>query len=362
MQEFIKGKDLCRGFFTQIAKPILDREFPNLVYTAGLLGYGSDVLGYDDPVSTDHMWGPRFYLFLKEEDRALKPRLLEAFSAQFPQTYRGYNVNFSAPDPNDNGIRHASPSSDGKVDPLVFLYTVDEYLDFYLGTHDLENISDVEWLSFSENRLLTLAVGEFYVDGLHVAQRLQSISYYPKNVWLYLIASNWYLAAEEQAFVKRCATTGDEIGSILVCSRIAERLMRLAFLYCKEYAPYSKWFGTAFQKLPIPQEIKEAIFQAVKASSISQREEQLVLAQHLLAKLHNSLHITPPVSDEIQSYFNRDIKVIYADRIAHAVQAQLEGTPLSQAPLIGTLSQVSNFTNLYENVSKRDAIQALYQA
>ena len=152
------------------------------------------------------------------------------------------------------------------------------------------------------------------------------------------------------------------LGSALVCGRIAERLMRLCFLYCRQYAPYSKWFGTAFQKLPIPQEIKEAIFQAVKASSISQREEQLVLAQHLLAKLHNSLHITPPVSDEIQSYFNRDIKVIYADRIAHAVQAQLEGTPLAQAPLIGTLSQISNFTNLYENVSKRDAIQALYQA
>lgn len=68
MPKFIKGKELCRNFFTEIAKPILDRQFPGLVYSAGLLGYGSDVLGYDDPVSTNHMWGPRFYLFLKEED------------------------------------------------------------------------------------------------------------------------------------------------------------------------------------------------------------------------------------------------------------------------------------------------------
>ncbi len=84
MAAFIKGKELCRGFFEQVAKPILGRRFPGLVYSAGLLGYGSDVLGYDDAVSTDHMWGPRFYLFLREEDKALQPHILEAFSQEFP--------------------------------------------------------------------------------------------------------------------------------------------------------------------------------------------------------------------------------------------------------------------------------------
>lgn len=79
-----------------------------------------------------------------------------------------------------------------------------------------------------------------------------------------------------------------------------------------------------------------------------------------MAKLHNRLHITPPVSEEIQSYFSRDIKVIYADRIAQAVQALLEGTSLAQAPLIGTLSEVANFTTLYEDVSKRSSMEALY--
>lgn len=325
------------------------------------MGYGSDVLGYDDPVSTDHMWGPRFYLFLKEEDQALKPQLLEAFSSHFPETYQGYHVNFSPPDPNDGGVRHATPSLDGKVNPLIFLYTIEEYLDFYLGTHQLDNLSDIEWLSFSEHRLLALAVGEFYVDMLHLADTLSPISYYPQNVWLYLIASNWSLIAEEQAFVKRCASTGDETGSILVCARIAERLMRLAFLYCKQYAPYSKWFGTAFQRLPIQQTIKDAIYKAVSALSISQREEQIVLAQQLMAQLHNSLSVTEPVPDKIESYFGRDIQVIHPDRIAAIVASHLKDTPLAHAPLIGTLSEVANFTTLYENVSYRSRIQGLYE-
>lgn len=361
MGEFIKGKELCRGFFFQIAKPILDRSFPNLVYTAGLLGYGSDVLGYDDPVSTDHMWGPRFYLFLKEEDKHLKSRLLEAFSQEFPSVYRGYNVNFSAPDPNDGGIRHATPSLDGKVNPLIFLYTIDEYLEMYLGTHQLERLSEIQWLSLSENRLLTLVLADYYVDNLGLEERLAPLAYYPKTVWLYLIASNWFMIAEEQAFVKRCASTGDDLGSRLVCCRIAQRLMRLGFLYCKRYAPYSKWFGKAFQELPLSQQIKDAIYNAVTAASVVQREDQLVLAQQLMAQLHNSLEITSPVPCQIQTYFGRDIKVIYPNKIAEIVGEKLKGTPLEQAHKIGTLSQVSEFTTLYEDVSMRPQIEGLYK-
>ena len=44
----MKGLDLCRGFFFETMKPIMDQYFPGLTYSAGLIGYGSDVLGYDD--------------------------------------------------------------------------------------------------------------------------------------------------------------------------------------------------------------------------------------------------------------------------------------------------------------------------
>lgn len=82
---FIPGRELCRGFFAEAARPILEARFPGLDYTAGLLGYGSDVLGYDDAVSTDHMWGPRFYLFLREDDLSRKDELLQAFARHLPR-------------------------------------------------------------------------------------------------------------------------------------------------------------------------------------------------------------------------------------------------------------------------------------
>lgn len=116
---FINGMDLCEQFFHEIAEPLLTCYFPELRYSAGLLGYGSDVLGFDDTVSTDHMWGPRFYLFLDSSDISQKDHILLKFSEEFPCTYRGYSVNFSAPDPNDHGVKHPVFITQGKVSPLI---------------------------------------------------------------------------------------------------------------------------------------------------------------------------------------------------------------------------------------------------
>ena len=361
MPQFIKGRDLCRSFFFEVAKPVLDKHFPQLQYTAGLLGYGSDILGYDDSTSTDHMWGPRFYLFLRDEDLHLQEDIRSVFSRTFPYTYKAYSVHFSEPDPNDNGVQHAVFVAEGPVNPLIFFDTPEGYLQSYLGTGCLSELTVSDWLSFSEHRLLTLSRAEFYHDDLHFAEKLTAVSAYPEDVWLYLLASNWSLLAEEQAFVKRCAAVGDEMGSILVCGRIAERLMRLCFLYCRQYAPYSKWFGTAFSQLPVDNAIKQTISAALTASDITSREESLVRAQKLVADLHDSFGITEPVNAKIQTYFGRDILVIFADNIAGAIQERLTNTPFSALPLIGTLSDVANFTALSDNPLHRERIKKLYE-
>ncbi len=47
MPEFIPGLKLCEAFYWQAVRPILDAAFPGLAHTSALIGYGSDVLGYD---------------------------------------------------------------------------------------------------------------------------------------------------------------------------------------------------------------------------------------------------------------------------------------------------------------------------
>ena len=361
MAEFIKGLDLCRGFFFEKAKPILDRHFPSLKYSAGLIGYGSDVLGYDDEVSRDHMWGPRFYMFLDPAEIGRKEEISAAFSRELPYEYKGYSVNFTVPDPNDNGVQHPQFISSGPVNPLIFMQTFEEFLEDELGTAELSSLTAADWLTISEHRLLSLTAGELFHDGLGLQKRLEVLRYYPEDVRRYRIAANWDSIASEQAFVRRCADVGDDLGSVIVAARIAERLMRLCFLYQKKYAPYSKWFGTAFAKLDVPQELKDALHCALYAPAIREREDALVLAQALTAQLHNESGITPPVDYEIETYYGREIKVIFADKFAEAVQETLEGTPLAEFPLMDTFSALAGLSNVSDDRRNYPILRRIFE-
>lgn len=360
MSKFIKGRELCEGFFHDCAKEILEEKFPGMMYSAGLIGYGSDVLGYDDAVSTDHMWGPRFYLFLSKEDMSKKDNIFRQLSENLPYTYKGCSVNFTEPDPNDCGVQHPRFISEGTVNPLVFIQTFDDYLVEQLGTSDLDNIKPFDWLAFSEHRLLSLVSGTLFVDGLNCVETISKIKYYPRDVKLYMIASNWDMIASEQAFVKRCGACGDEIGSQVICARIAERLIRLCFLYQNTYAPYSKWLGTAFQKLNIDEKVMHTIESALSAITLEEREDEIVEAQALVADMHNASGLTNRVDYQIESYFGRNIKVIFADKFAEATAMELKNTAFENAPLIGTLSQIGGLSSFADEKRFYARIKGLY--
>src|SRR5205809_7614714 len=99
MPQFISGLRLSELFYHEAVKPILDSEFPSLRYSAALLGSGSEVLGYDTPLSTDHHWGPRLYLFLSDGDHAqYRAALVNTLSEKLPYHVHGYSTNFGQPD------------------------------------------------------------------------------------------------------------------------------------------------------------------------------------------------------------------------------------------------------------------------
>ena len=100
---FIKGIELGQMFFEEVVKPIIIDNFSNLKYDAALIGTGSEILGFDDLVSTDHHWGPRFQLFLSDKDfYSYKNELKLVLSENLPYTFRGYSTNWSEPDPTDS--------------------------------------------------------------------------------------------------------------------------------------------------------------------------------------------------------------------------------------------------------------------
>jgi len=222
LEKYIKGLDLCEAFFNEFTLPIIKQHYPDLKFSAGVITAGSQILGYDDIVSTDHDWSPGCILFLAESDLYLKDELTDLFNRTLPTSYGWF---------------------ESEVAIQIWISTIDEVIEGYIGKIP-EN--DLDWLTISEHRLLGLTAGRIFIDMLNIEETRRKLSFYPQDVKLYLIASQWSIISEEQAFVKRTSDVGDEIGSRIICARIAERLMRLCFLYKNKYAPIQQMVRHGF--------------------------------------------------------------------------------------------------------------------
>ena len=75
-----------------MAKPLIADKYPEYQgrIAAGLVGHGSECYGFDDDLSRDHDFGPRFCLWLTDEDYAAIGERLQADYEALPQSFMGY--------------------------------------------------------------------------------------------------------------------------------------------------------------------------------------------------------------------------------------------------------------------------------
>lgn len=365
MPNFIPGLELCRLFFEEAVKPVLDADFPALSYAAARLGTGSEVLGFDDEVSTDHCWGPRVDLFLREEDfEDARAAVDEALRRKLPHEFRGYPTSFTEPDPADHGTYRPDPRVAGPVSHRVEFTTPRRFFRSYLGFDPEHEIEPADWLTFPEQKLRTLRSGIVFHDRLGLEAVRRRFDYYPRDVWLYLLASGWTRVGQEEHLMGRAGSVGDELGSALIGARLVRDLMRLCFLMERHFAPYPKWFGTAFQRLACARELTPHLSAALAARSWRAREEHLVPAYERVAAMHNALGLTDPLPDRVRGFFGRPFKVIALHGYADALAARIRDPRVRRLVgrhIIGSLDQFSDSTDLLEEVRLRPALRRLYE-
>jgi hypothetical protein len=164
--KFIPGLQLSEMFYQQAVQPILATHFPAVVHSAALIGYGSDVLGFDTPISMDHNWGPRLQLFLSPADHEkYKAEIHACLRQKLPATFQGFSVNFSEPSLSD-GVQHMQAIESGPVNHLVEIYTVRSFFERSLGLDPDQEVQLLDWLTFPEQALLEVTAGQVYFDGL----------------------------------------------------------------------------------------------------------------------------------------------------------------------------------------------------
>lgn len=301
--KFLPGLELSELFYTEAAKPIIDTLFPHVPHSAALIGWGSEVLGYDDVQSSDHHWGPRFLLFLSPEDYG-KYAISEALRQNLPHSFRGYATNFGEPD--EVGVRLPNETDSGPVNHMISIETIEKFFGWYLGCNPYKSLTAADWLTFSEHKLLAVTSGKVFHDGLGELEDIRrKFHYYPKDVWLYQIVAQWIKISEEREFVSRCGDVGDELGSMIIASRQVRNLMRLCFLMERKYVPYSKWFGTAFSKLECAPQLSPIFKDVLLSTTWKERERHFAKAYAIIARRHNELQITRPIPEEVSQYGGR---------------------------------------------------------
>ncbi len=205
----------------------------------------------------------------------------------------------------------------GPVHHLIHFDTTEHFFGCYLGINPLRDLETADWLSLSEQKLLSITSGAIFHDDLGELEPVrQYLAYYPNDVWLHLLACQWQKIAEEEVFVGRCSAVGDELGSRLIAARLVQTLMKLCFLLEKTYAPYSKWLGTAFKRLQCASELAPILMHIVQATTYSEREAHLAQAYMIVAGLHNRLGITEPLDTQVSPYHQRPYLVIHAKNFA----------------------------------------------
>lgn len=353
---FVPGLELSRRFYLEAVRPVLAAEFPGLAHSAALIGYGSEVLGFDTPMSADHHWGPRAMLFLADADyERHHVALHEALRWRLPHRFLGYPTSFGQPPPEDPGTRLLEATESGPIDHRVEVLTVAGFTRDYLGCEPAGSLTAADWLSFQQQRLRTFACGTLYHDDLGMVGVLARFAYYPHDVWLYMLASGWHRLSQEEHLMGRAGHAGDELGSALIGARLVRDVMMLCFLMERQYAPYPKWFGTAFGRLSCAADLAPSLRRALSAETWQEREDHLGAAYAVAATMHNRLNITEPLSTQVRPFWGRPFRVIGGDRFAQAIMARVTDPEIRQIAargLAGSIDQISDNTDMLENMPR----------
>jgi hypothetical protein len=222
-------------------------------------------------------------------------------------------------------------------------------------------MSAQDWLLTPQQRLLGVVAGAVHADDTGALEQVRrTLSWYPDQVWRWLLACQWHRVASEEALVARAAEVDDNLGSQVAAARLVRDMMRLALLMDRRYAPYQKWLGSAFAGGRHPDNLPSHLAGALSAADTTARESALSSAYTALAERHNDTELTNPLDSGTGSYHDRPARVLMADRFTEACLATVDDSELRELPLIGSVDQVVDNADVLQNPGLYRRLAALY--
>lgn len=261
----ISGLELSKCYYETYGKAMLKEQFPEYAdrVAAGLVGHGSECLGFDDMWSKDHDFGPGFCLWLTEKDyEKVGQKMQEAYEA-LPKAFMGYPA------------RNTSKRGGGRVGVL----SIPEFYEEFTGNG--------AWSEMEDEKLAMAVNGEMFDDplGEFSAIREQLQNGMPFAVWKRRLANAVALTAQAGQYnYGRCKKRNDIVAANLALDEFVREGMRTAYLLNRRYMPYYKWAWRGLENLECLSELKPLFEQVL--SSEGERES---VVEEICARLLEEL-------------------------------------------------------------------------
>jgi len=239
----MRGLELSEKFYNEYGKPML-REFEDILplISVGLIGSGSECLGFDDELSRDHDFEAGFCIFIPDEDKLDSRSVfaLERAYARLPKEYMGYK-------------RVGLVPADGKRHGVI---KISNFLERKTGAPDAL-FSMKDWLTLPEQNLLEITGGKLFFDGSGVMTSIRErLSYFPEDVRLKKIAGELLLMGQAGEYnYSRCLARGETAAAQLAVHEFVKSALHIIFLLNRRYMPYYKWSFRALSALPLFSEL-----------------------------------------------------------------------------------------------------------
>lgn len=249
----ITGLELCRRYYEMYGKPMIAEKFRayESVIAVGLVGKGSDCFGFDDILSQDHDYGPRFVMWLTK-------KVYEEIGEELQEAYESLPTSFMGVD------RIETFHGRDRCGVMVIEDFYKNLLGYNLvglldhnnggaasGKESMETIKS--WLAVHDYALASAVNGEVFRDdeGVFTKYRNMLMEYYPKAVWYRKIAQTCALFSQNGQYnLPRMRMRGQIVAAELAKAECAKQAMKLYYLLNRKYAPHDKWLFKGMPENP----------------------------------------------------------------------------------------------------------------
>lgn len=231
------GLELCRKYYEQIGRPMLEEKFSEYMprIAAGLVGEGSDCLGFDDEISRDHDFGPGFCIWLCREDfEKIGAEMQKAYNA-LPKEFMGFTA------------RRTSDRGDGRVGVIE----ISSFYRQFIGNEQPPK-SMMRWLYLPEHKITAATSGQVFEDNLGEFSAIRNTlsNYYPEDVRIKKIAARAASMAQSGQYnYARCMRRGDVVAANIAVGEFIKASLSMLYLLNRKYSPYYKWQYYGLKKM-----------------------------------------------------------------------------------------------------------------